>query len=605
MISRRSKRAAARLEPALPRSRRESGEAGFTLIELLMVMLILPLIMGAIAAAIIVSIDNEQTVSNRLADSVNGQLTSAYYVRDVQGASFVTTNAVSTPYSSTSPQVCAPLSSPGTPLVGFYRPATTSGTALDVGYWWTPSQQVVRASCTLTSTYTSTSPINVVIADHVLTRPPVSIQPTQFATLGWAPTVAETTVTSVSGSTINVVSTTGFAGTSTNTRPLSVVTALGTVQVTGCYVSTAGSPGVFTCSGSLSSVLNSDPVTQDSIAAVNLDLSQSPANPAGGAAGVEYRYALSGSPRTQSWCGAGAGTSSIGCNAGGEDSGNGVALLVDGNGGVSQNGNTALNVTGTAAIDGGNVNCAGGGSFTATGGISQYPSATGCNAVSGSFVPDPYQNKVPSCFPTQAPGGTATKTIRGQQVTVYLPGRYTSALNIHGNYYLEPGVYELDGGINVGNNSSISMDPSYNGSGLGVLLYLPGPSSILGCAGWASSSANFSLSGQGAVNLPPLSTNQSQCYFGGQQAGQNCALITTSDPGGNAWVGGMWIWQDAHNANPADLGGGTSATGPGVVALAYLPSASVTLHGGPGAGTGQLICAGLVLKGGSAVTISG
>jgi hypothetical protein len=67
----------------------------------------------------------------------------------------------------------------------------------------------------------------------------------------------------------------------------------------------------------------------------------------------------------------------------------------------------------------------------------------------------------------------------------------------------------------------------------------------------------------------------------------------------------MWVWQDAHNANPADLGGGTSAVSPGTETLAYLPSAIVTLHGGPGSGTGQLICFGLVLKGGSTVAISG
>jgi hypothetical protein len=219
-------------------------------------------------------------------------------------------------------------------------------------------------------------------------------------------------------------------------------------------------------------------------------------------------------------------------------------------------------------------------------------------------MPDPYQSKVPSCFPTQPPGSTSTKTIGGNPETVYQPGRYTSTLNIRGDDYLEPGVYELDGGISVGNNSSISMDPSFDGSGLGVLLYLPGPSSTLGCANWSSSSASFSLSGQGAVNLPPLSVAQSECYFGGQQAGQNCATITTADSG-NASVGGMWVWQDAHNANAADLGGGTTAVAAGGTALAYLPNAIVTLHGGPGAGTGQLICAGLVLKGGSSVTVSG
>lgn len=70
---------------------------GFTLIELLIVLVILPLIIGGIATAVIAELDNTsqsdpQGTYVRLADSHDTQITSAYFVRDVQSASAVSTN---------------------------------------------------------------------------------------------------------------------------------------------------------------------------------------------------------------------------------------------------------------------------------------------------------------------------------------------------------------------------------------------------------------------------------------------------------------------------------------------------------------------------------
>ena len=70
----------------------EAGyEAGFTLIELAIVLVVLPLIMGAVAVAILVTLQDQAGVSTRLSDSVDSQVTSAFYVRDVQSAQYVTT----------------------------------------------------------------------------------------------------------------------------------------------------------------------------------------------------------------------------------------------------------------------------------------------------------------------------------------------------------------------------------------------------------------------------------------------------------------------------------------------------------------------------------
>ena len=51
----------------------------------------MPLIVGAIAAAIIVSYQDSGLAQNRLTDSSNAQISSEYFIRDVQGAQYVTT----------------------------------------------------------------------------------------------------------------------------------------------------------------------------------------------------------------------------------------------------------------------------------------------------------------------------------------------------------------------------------------------------------------------------------------------------------------------------------------------------------------------------------
>jgi prepilin-type N-terminal cleavage/methylation domain-containing protein len=71
-------------------------ERGFTLIELLITALILPLIMGAIAAGLIAVLSIQGSVSNRVSDSGDAQLTSANFVQDVQSASLITTDASAT-----------------------------------------------------------------------------------------------------------------------------------------------------------------------------------------------------------------------------------------------------------------------------------------------------------------------------------------------------------------------------------------------------------------------------------------------------------------------------------------------------------------------------
>jgi prepilin-type N-terminal cleavage/methylation domain-containing protein len=66
-------------------------ERGFTLIELLIVVTILPLIIGAIAMALVSVFSTQTSVSNRLSDSDDAQVVSSYFIKDVQSAVELTT----------------------------------------------------------------------------------------------------------------------------------------------------------------------------------------------------------------------------------------------------------------------------------------------------------------------------------------------------------------------------------------------------------------------------------------------------------------------------------------------------------------------------------
>jgi hypothetical protein len=134
-----------------------ASEAGVTLTELLVVLVIMPLILGAIAAAVITSFQDQQGVSSRLTDSSSAKTTSAYFVRDVQSATSVTTNQ-----ATTSPAQCG---SGTTFELGLSWGNPAAGTSV-VTYWATSvagtpaTWNLVRQFCTNGST-TPLSSVNV------------------------------------------------------------------------------------------------------------------------------------------------------------------------------------------------------------------------------------------------------------------------------------------------------------------------------------------------------------------------------------------------------------------------------------------------------------
>ena len=74
---------------------RRNDDGGFTLIEVLVVVVALPLVIGAIALGFITLLQNKDATSQRISDSHDAQITSAFFVRDVKSADTVSTSSVS------------------------------------------------------------------------------------------------------------------------------------------------------------------------------------------------------------------------------------------------------------------------------------------------------------------------------------------------------------------------------------------------------------------------------------------------------------------------------------------------------------------------------
>ena len=561
---------------------RTGRDAGYTLIELLVVVIVIPLVLGAVAEAFILALQQNTSNQNRISDSANAQITSAYFVRDVQGAGEVTTFDYQSPLQQNGPpQVCAP--GQGALVVAFFHGPTSSNPALDVAYRL-QGNRITRYSCTYnSSTNTSTSPVAVVISDDVGTSGTdlqVDITPSQFcgttgnpncpASTGWINIAASTGLANtqnLSSSTIYVDGISGFAA----NKPITVLSTTGSVQITCTSINGGATPNFGGCSGPNVTGRGGATVTQGSVSEVQVSVNQP---------GSSYRYALAGSPRSSTMSDLGSCPT---CQF--------PSLLTLGSnpGGASFNGSAAhLTVTGGMMLDGGQLGCTGSPTINVSGGVSGTGSVTNTCAstplATQPFLPDPIAGQLPTpCFPQISLSPT-----NGLSAGTLQPGRYTSQISFNNSTtYLKAGVYELDGGINLGGNAKLFLAPG-TPAGQGVLLYVPGPGPYQNGCAQVASAQTIRLGGGAQLQFPPLGSAPVPASLA------NAPVLQQ-----------MWIWEDGSvpAGTTASLSGNNTTGNP--AGLAYLPGTSVTLYGTPGGATGKIIAASITLAGAAGVVVSG
>jgi type II secretory pathway pseudopilin PulG len=547
---------------------RRQPDAGFTLVELLVVMVIMPLVIGAIAAAIIVSEQDSGVASSRLSDSASAQVASEYYVRDVQGAQYVTTtSAVVGPN-----QVCVnpALSSPKL-VLGLDRTAGTAGTsaALSIGYWVTggANPELVRDSCSSPGTFTDEVPL---ARDIDPTHVAATIVPAQFASgaaAGWTPTTATTAVSmaaNLSAGTLPVSSTNGFVASSGSTSDIGVRSTTG-YQMMPC---TVASPTSFSCSGGSGQVSAGAPVRQqDSISNITISVTEP---------GSGYTYSLQATPRV--WTTKLTGKFGPGApfaaalvtldTAGTGDSLTGGSIQVDGMAsfGGSLTASAGASLTATAAVNtNGQILCSGGATVKA-----------GVTSVCGDSGGAPTTDPLAPLLVGATPQGLATQACPsfGVSPTTLSPGIYTCELNIPASaqVILNPGVYELQNGIAVAGSASLT------GTG-GALLYLTCPTGQPTC----TEPDNFAAGS--SVSIAPLTATQSTTFF-----------PTLGTPA----LQDVWLWQDSG----VSAGASSMLVGNGSSGVAYLPGAVVNLSNNSGTSIGRIVARNITMSQGS-LTVTG
>jgi prepilin-type N-terminal cleavage/methylation domain-containing protein len=161
--------------------RRRGSESGFTLIELITVVAILPIVIGGISIALLSVFNLQDSVSNRVGDSNDELVSSAYFNKDVQSAQQIQT---------TNNPVCG---STGQQLLGLEWGLNTTTATYEtvVSYVQTTTgttTSLVRNVCTSGASATPTSSDTI---GHDVGNPTVALNPTSFSSKtnqGWTST---------------------------------------------------------------------------------------------------------------------------------------------------------------------------------------------------------------------------------------------------------------------------------------------------------------------------------------------------------------------------------------------------------------------------------
>jgi len=216
------------------------GEAGFTLIETLIVVIILPIVLVGVTAAIMTTLQDDGAVSTRLADSHDAQITSAFFVDDVEGAMWITTGS-------------APICGTGSQVVGVaWQPA--SGVMAHVSYsTGTGRPGLVRTFCSSATTTVSTVSHDLASSTSALaTATCSSSYPSCAPGSGLSPAVevasVQLQITEQSGYTYTLAAvprlytTSAASGTPPGSSPPALLLLGGGTDVASCAASSHASP---------------------------------------------------------------------------------------------------------------------------------------------------------------------------------------------------------------------------------------------------------------------------------------------------------------------------------------------------------------------------
>lgn len=121
-------------------SKYQKQDSGFTLVELLIVVTILPMVVGAISVGLLSVFSLHTNVSNRISDSANSQILSAYFVKDVQSADQITTQQSSSPQCGIGTQLMGLSWNSSQTVISYIMSSGTNGT--------TTTYSLVRQKCT-------------------------------------------------------------------------------------------------------------------------------------------------------------------------------------------------------------------------------------------------------------------------------------------------------------------------------------------------------------------------------------------------------------------------------------------------------------------------
>jgi prepilin-type N-terminal cleavage/methylation domain-containing protein len=530
---------------------RLADDAGFTLIEVLVSTVVLAIIIAGIGAVVTTTFRNQTDVSTRLSDSHDAQITSTYFVRDVQDSTRIeatsspsrTDTAVIASGSTTVVDSTIALGDQGKRVSGTgIGPGRYVGTVSPGTSFQLSSDPTSQVDATATANGTSATVGGPLCPNG--SQAGLSSTGTQVLGLYW----------STSPSNVTAVSfvTTSFGGSPALVRSFcsNSTPSTSTVQAHGIH-SISPVTVTFACAfnPACQTQANGSLIPSAGVATVQLQVSEQSG----------FTYTLSSSPRIASQGGSfppgssplallllGSGSGVLNCAG----SGGGGPLIVNGVGAVNSSSS-------------GSMTFSGGDTMQANGVYTQSPSPVSpAGAYGGPYgqgppIPDPYAT-LPDPDTSTLPTQVSSSSLAGG------PGVYTNAVSIASKQAIRPGIYVFEKGLAIGGLPGTTV------SGTGVFFFIGIPNAAPG----TPQTAAYSVTGNGAVNLTAPATGT---------------------------YAGVVIFQSRTDSNTLQIAGnGTNSTYGGVI---YAPDAAVNTSGNGTTSAASIVVGSLICGGNGAVQI--